>query len=124
MKRGRHDRLLVMDPSFSILERIVVVETEKTVKQESGFGITFSILERIVVVETTKNLGAHYYERAFSILERIVVVETCARSMIGRVGCSMSFSILERIVVVETSVPAFLDGETATFQYPRTDRGG
>ena len=66
-----------MDPSFSILERIVVVETEKTVKQESGFGITFSILERIVVVETPgTSTESATTARPFSILERIVVVET------------------------------------------------
>ena len=86
--------------AFSILERIVVVETPrqsggqishdglsvssngswwlKQVVRASGGRdyISFSILERIVVVETMANNNLAYGFMAFSILERIVVVET------------------------------------------------
>ena len=83
---------------------------------------TFSILERIVVVETPQESQRVIAPLPFSILERIVVVETttaiCMQSTSG------PFSILERIVVVETVDS--LNGPSAftIFQYPRTDRGG
>ena len=72
---------------FSILERIVGVETAKIGKWEGNLGRSFSILERIVGVETAAiTTGALYVGLSFSILERIVGVETiCSRFGSGAV---------------------------------------
>ena len=62
--------------AFSILERIVGVETDNETDTNTDEHVAFSILERIVGVETivvTLDQGA---ATAFSILERIVGVET------------------------------------------------
>ena len=64
----------------------------------------FSILERIVVVETLLLAVAAPVLAAFSILERIVVVETLSAAQ-TRAELERPFSILERIVVVETRYP-------------------
>ena len=111
--------------SFSILERIVGVETCWR-SPPSTTAATFSILERIVGVETLVQCLAHCkYSRilsvssngslglkqwptlrslqfnvTFSILERIVGVET--RYGVCQVRLDETFSILERIVGVET----------------------
>ena len=58
----------------------------------------------------------------FSILGRIVVVETEFRTWVCRAW--FAFSILGRIVVVETIPAALADYNSRFFQYPRTDRGG
>ena len=83
----------------------------------------FSILERIVVVETHRWPSFQQCVFSFSILERIVVVETSQRSR-SAARVALPFSILERIVVVETYAALEDHGAVILFQYPRTDRGG
>ena len=88
------------DQAFSILERIVGVETveldhprgrvaQLSVSSNGSLGLKL-IGDRLKRAK----------EKSFSILERIVGVETCAESLKG-MG-SDAFSILERIVGVET----------------------
>ena len=60
---------------FSILGRIVVVETSVRVANTMTC-YSFSILGRIVVVETAVAVDVAFWEKSFSILGRIVVVET------------------------------------------------
>ncbi len=109
--------------SFSILERIVMGETQLR-SAEARALFAFSILERIVMGETINALRAsrfHPYQ-SFSILERIVMGETRPGSRCRRFR--WPFSILERIVMGETSGGSGIAGDGAAFQYPRTDRDG
>ena len=132
--------------TFSILGRIVVVETiwrvlahyvpkNLSVSSDGSWWLKqwvsalydnattpFSILGRIVVVETFLAVAVGAGASAFSILGRIVVVETFGVAM-ASAGSSITFSILGRIVVVETYLRASIGG-IVIFQYPRTDRGG
>ena len=83
----------------------MVVETRRHIALGYHFA-AFSILERIVVVETLRLLK--WFVRfiiAFSILERIVVVETLPPTRWATRCALPTFSILERIVVVETRCP-------------------
>ena len=110
--------------SFSILGRIVVVETGRHGNSHKLNRRTFSILGRIVVVETRHFRWQQRSMATFSILGRIVVVETPTPATGEDTRCE-SFSILGRIVVVETSRGCQREGTIkCNFQYPRTDRGG
>jgi len=83
---------------------------------------SFSILERIDVGETNGIRCSSTHCWPFSILERIDVGETtrCPSSL----RKSVSFSILERIDVGETISREIIIWEVFDFQYPRTDRRG
>ena len=91
--------------------------------QDPEPGFTFSILERIVVVETDFATGNIEFMVAFSILERIVVVET---PVAPARGCSCWFlSVSSNGSWWLKPKPYIWASESAaTFQYPRTDRGG
>ena len=86
--------------TFSILERIVVVETS-IFFTDRYFSLTFSILERIVVVETNGTGKT-------SVLDAILSVSSNGSWWLKPARTALiplandSFSILERIVVVET----------------------
>ena len=113
--------------SFSIPERIVLVETGRGANGRHGglslsvspngsywlkpqipwlilfCLVSFSIPERIVLVETGPGPRiVNCRSRPFSIPERIVLVETAERR--GWRGRGSPFSIPERIVLVETQV--------------------
>jgi len=94
---------MILDNPFSILERIVVVETADRGRWCVG-GCCLSVSSNGSWWLKRKQPHLKQYQRiAFSILERIVVVETLF-SDYGTLS-ENSFSILERIVVVETSCP-------------------
>ena len=143
---NRIKRLMnIWSHSFSILYRIVVVETLYWDERVQHRPATFSILYRIVVVETLdkwerkaiKNLfqyplsdrscwnsarlrGQSTPRRSFSILYRIVVVETPGWCRYAH--CRATFSILYRIVVVETPLHGCIGRFVFLFQYPLSDR--
>ena len=133
--------------SFSILERIVGVETSSRARLRD--------VDCRLSVSSNGSLGLKPQHQVtlltlvhpFSILERIVGVETrrwravCGRrrglsvSSNGSLGLKrysvplldlpiLAFSILERIVGVETCSSPIGNCLTANFQYPRTDRWG
>ena len=85
---------------FSILERIVVVETQ-SLTLEIGMMGTFSILERIVVVETLAGIIFPPHRAVLSVSSNgswWLKHRSARRHPLH----SAPFSILERIVVVET----------------------
>ncbi len=65
-----------MPRSFSILYRIVVLETIYPHAPYSSYFHSFSILYRIVVLETPRRPLLQPRQSSFSILYRIVVLET------------------------------------------------
>ena len=99
LKRVLAGRAQPLSVSFSILGRIVVVETLASQGLDANKR-AFSILGRIVVVETWIRWWWLCGMKAFSILGRIVVVETPLKTFSTRLPTA--FSILGRIVVVET----------------------
>ena len=108
---------------FSILERIVVVET----------GLPERIPPDVEILSVSSNGSwwlKHKETRNESVSDQLSVSSNGSWWLKHDVGkythtlYTLSFSILERIVVVETDDLKGVLAPISGFQYPRTDRGG
>ena len=136
-----------IEVTFSILERIVGVETDRrqisrhtlpslSVSSNGSLGLkrahqcttrtgyaTFSILERIVGVETVRPRLNWLAGGCLSVSSNGSLGLKPLAPLI-ELSVYVSFSILERIVGVETFFRRCKNGDAKNFQYPRTDRWG
>jgi len=91
-------------PSFSILERIVGIETEIKCMMPCCYGrVSVSSNGSLALRLQGRDRNALPCPHGFSILERIVGIETDGCRALSR-SPTFRFSILERIVGIETCV--------------------